>query len=244
MHRIIILTLSVLFTGCVTNKPMPNLYSIKSFNAPLGKQLEVETGESLFIDGEYVEGEVITLNKEIKKMIPGSMHIPFPITIDKGKLCLTKLSNSWRYYSAEKGKFRASFPGLGSVLREGDTIGIRISHDKTDEEWFVDNSNYNSRSRGETIWTKNLSLEEKSKFKPQPSGNIFEARTLRKIVFDGYYGGQVHFQWIELVDGNSHQKDFIFDFNGTATEAGIKGNHFIIHSADNVKLLYEWIKIE
>ncbi|MCR4290220.1 MAG: hypothetical protein NUV86_08165 [Candidatus Scalindua sp.] len=243
MRTIIIFILLVLLTGCVTNKPMPNLYSIKSYNAPIGKQLAVETGESLFVDGEYIEGEVIIINKKIEKMIPGSMHIPFPITIDKGSLRLTKLSNEWRYYSAEKGKFRATFPGLGSVLREGDTIGIRISHDKTDKEWFVDNSNYNSRYRG-TIWTKNLSQEEKSTFIPKPSGYIFEARTLKEIVFDGYYGGQVHFQWKEFVDGHSQQKDFIFDFNGSGTEVGINGNHFIIHSADNVKLFYEWIKIK
>ena len=63
-------------------------------------------------------------------------------------------------------------------------------------------------------------------------------------MFDGYYGDQLHFTWEDKSAGGVLQKEFVFDFDGSPTIVGIKGNNFTVEDADNVRLVYEWIKFK
>lgn len=244
--KLIVLTIVTLVMGCVAQGahqlPQESIYSLEKFNAPLGSKLSVETGNSIFVEGEYIKGEHIEISEPIDKMIPGSMMIPFPVHIDPGSLKMTRITPSWKYYCADIDKAAASFPGLGSVIRDGDCVGIRISIDGSDREWVVDNSNYN-RGWGTTIYSKNMSQEEIAKYKPNPSKKPFKIKNIKRIVFDGYYGGQVHFSWENISYNKDEEKEFTFDFTNRPTLVGIKGNQFIVHSVDNVQLVYEWKKI-
>ena len=234
--------ISTLLIGCSAQRTKPKeVISYKKFSAPLNTDLSVQTGDPLFLEGKYVEGEEIIITEPLDLMIPGSMFIPFPVFIDQGNLELTSISSKWKYYCGAEDKVAASFPGLGSVIRSGDCVGIRISKNNPEKaEWVVDNSNYN---RMTTIYTSSLSKNEKEIFKPLNSKSPFKVYEVRKIVFDGFYGGQIHFTWTEIIGNNKSEKEFTFDFNGAPTQVGIKGNIFTINSADNIYLNYKWNKI-
>lgn len=238
--HVIVLLVMAMISGCASDAAYKDVFTIKTFSAPLRQKLQVPTGDVLFVDGAIIEGEVINIASPVEKMIPGSMFIPFPIRIESGGLEMTTVTSRWKYYCADNGKATASFPGLGSVIREGDCVGIRISHDGQEHEWAVNNSNYN-RGWGETIWTLSMNDEETKTYLPKTSSRPFKVKELKRITFDGYYGGQLHFTWEDIASTGKNEKSFIFDFSGKPTEVGVKGNHFIVYEADNTKLVYEWV---
>lgn len=237
-----------LFSGCVAKSSFrqisyDNLFHFEKFEAPLDIILTVETGYSLFVEGSYIKSEEIIVEDEVNKMIPGAMMIPFPVKIDPGKLRMTLIDDNWKYFCAEKEKSAASFPGLGSVVRDGDCIGIRQSLVNGDMEWFVDNSNYN-RGYGKTIWHSKLSKDDMVKYKPVVLQDPFKINKMTKIVFNGYYGGQVHFTYEELDKNNIFKQDFIFDYApGQELPISIKGHRLTILNVDNIRITYKWDKI-
>ncbi|TDA65561.1 hypothetical protein E0765_04865 [Sulfuricurvum sp. IAE1] len=227
----------IALTGCA-QKQIPAPIAYKKFNAPLNKHLEAQTGDALFVEGIFREGEVIKIEKRVDELIPGSMFVPFPMYIEPSTLSLTRVDNRWKYYCADESYSGASFPGLGSVVRKGDCVGIRISTDGVQHEWVVDNSIYN---RGlNTIWSKNMDNESVKSIKIETVKTPIEIKELKRIIFDGYYGGQLHFTWEQYNGTNKESKEFIFDFKNEPTIVGIKGNLFTVYKADNIKLVYEW----
>ena len=56
----------------------------------------------------------------------------------------------------------------------------------------MDNSNYN-KGWGETIWKSGVSESEENKYYPQESSKPFKVQEITRIVFNGYYGKQLHF---------------------------------------------------
>ena len=240
-----VLLLAIISSGCVMDAGnVPNdVFTVKKFNADLNHILAVQTGDALFVEGSYIEGESIRIDDPIEMMIPGAMMIPFSIRIEKGILDLASVTPSWKYYCASTGGAKAWFPGLGSVIREGDCVGIRISHDKQKYQWVVDNSNYNN-GWGETIWSRSMDEDQARKHAPVPSNKPFKVQYLKRIVFDGYYGGQLHFTWDDISGTDRETRPFTFDFTGSPTEVGIKGNNFVVHKADNLKLVYEWKSLD
>ncbi|WP_313280364.1 hypothetical protein [Stutzerimonas balearica] len=240
-RTLVTLCTALALTGCAATPAKQTPVSFHSFTAPIGKHLSTETGEDLFVEGAYIQGERIVIEQDTDLMIPGSMMIPFPVHIGAGELLLTRITPEWKYFCGEPENVAASFPGLGSVIVEGDCVGIRMSTtDPAKKEWVVDNSNYN---RMNTIWSKSLSSEQSSDISPVKSKTPFSVKTLKRITFDGYYSEQLHFTWQEVSPGMSDSREFTFDFDGSPAVVGIKGNIFKVHKADNLSLQYEWIKI-
>ncbi|MCD6598608.1 MAG: hypothetical protein J7L04_13020 [Bacteroidales bacterium] len=234
-----------MFFGCATqptlnSKSYEQLFSIKEFKAPIGIPLTAETGEALFVEGSFIEGEYIIIDKQTNRMIPGSMGIPFKITIEAGKINMTSIVNGWKYFCVDMNKAKASFPGLGSVIREGDSICIRQSLSTGKLGWIVDNSNYN-RGWGSTIWTSSMSKEEVDKYYPQKSNKPYRIRELTRIIFDGYYGNQLHFTLENIDTERIQQKEFTFDYKtGQKLPVSIKGYRVTILDADNINLKFQW----
>lgn len=242
-RRSLLIFAAILVAGCSAQGGAINedLTKVHTFNAPTGVPLTVETGESLFVEGRYVEGEKISVTQTVETMIPGSMKIPFPIRIDPGELTLSKITSNWKYYCGDYDKVAASFPGLGVVIAQGDCVGIRISRDGQEKQWAVDNSIHNRKT---TIWAKGLKESEYSTYEPVTASEPFSVSTMQRLIFDGYYGDQLHFTWEERRASEVAQKEFVFDFDGDPTVVGIKGNNFKVTDVDNVRLVYEWIKFD
>jgi hypothetical protein len=233
---------ALLFSGCVTTteayKPS---FTVNKFSPVIGEIRSVSTGNDLFVEGVFIPGEILRLSQSVSVMIPGSMLIPFPARIEASDLRLFRITRNWRYYCADESASSASFPGLGSVVRSGDCIGIRISSDGERKEWVVDNSIYN-RGR-ETIWTLSIDPELGKSLNPQESPIPFDVQTLKKITFDGFYGNQLHFTWTELTRSGRNSQKFTFDFQvAKPVIIGIKGYIFEVQYADNVGARYKWIE--
>lgn len=224
------------------NSDEQGVYTEKKFTAPIGALLSVETGEAIFTEGTVIEGKSIEIQDSKELMIAGAMFIPFPVKIEKGELRLIRFAGKWSYFCADEGRASASFPGLGSVIREGDCVGIRVENKSEKMEWVVDNSHYN---RGmQTIYTKSIPDEDTTKYLIKTSAEPFKVKSLKVITFDGFNGGQLHFTLTEMKGRNKDSKEFTFDFKGEPTVVSIKGNVFKVLEANNVNASYEWIKIK
>jgi len=236
------LSLVLTVAGCAStaSEPPRDQFVLRPFTAPLGQTLRVETGNALFVSGSYIEGEEIALAKSVDMMVPGSMFIPFPVHIDAGVLSLRSIGRNFKYYCAAEGRATASFPGLGSVIRAGDCVGIRVPLTGGDPEWVVDNSNY---TRSTTIWTKSMAAEDRSSVQVRPAAEPFKVRDMTSIMFDGYYDQKLHFTLLESRDGRQNTRPFTFDFTGEPTLVGIRGNQWRVLKANNLEMSYEWVKI-
>ncbi|RTZ39136.1 hypothetical protein EKL30_18445 [Candidimonas sp. SYP-B2681] len=237
----LLLALTVLLVGCAaTPRHVPPAFTVHRFSAPLDIELKAGTGQSIFVDGSYVQGEYIPVDHPVDMMIPGSMYIPFPVHVGVGRLVLTRFSGEWKYYCGDLATSAASFPGLGSVVQDGDCIGVRISNTDGTMQWVVDNSIHNGMT---TIWKRNFSDEDRQSYKPQQDTRPFAIQSVTRINFDGYYGGQLHFTWEQVDDADKTSRKFVFDFAGEPTLVGINDKLLEVIQADNVGVRYRWKKL-
>ncbi|MCE9684472.1 hypothetical protein [Halomonas alkalisoli] len=242
MVRTLVVTLALLtLAGCTAKPPAAEAptISVKEFNAPLNEEMRAGTGDSIFMEGRYIEGEYIDVPQAVDIMIPGSMMIPFPVHVAQGRLELTSIRKGWKYYCGDLSSSSASFPGLGSVVRAGDCIGIRTPVGGGSPEWVVDNSNHNGF---ETIWSRRVSSGETHRYRPQVSQTPFSVQQLTRVTFDGYYGGQLHFT-LEKQGDQRETREFVFDFDGEPTVVGFQGKHLEVVGASNLGITYRWKKL-
>ena len=240
----LIATSALGLVACVSTPPRADtdsLFQKEEFHAPLGAPLTAQTGDAIFVDGTYIEGEVMALSQDVQTILPGSLHIPFPVSIRAGELSLQSIQGGWKYFCAKEGDATASFPGLWSVIAHGDCVGVRQSLTSGKLEWVVDNSNYNLMN---TIWLKGTSESDRKLFKHALSGKPFSVRELTRIVYDGYYGQQFHFTYeVWTAPATRDSKEFVFDYDPSGeTEIGIHGKVLRITAVNNVQMTYAWTK--
>lgn len=230
-------------TGCLTVTSTSSSFTpqvtIREFDAPLGVVLNSPTGGRLFVQGRYIPGEVITLSQPVDVMIPGSYGIPFPVHIEPGLLTLQKITPIGKYFCAEEGLAGASFPGLGSVIRRGDCVGVLIGRDSDSVRWLVDNSNYN---RFRTVWSSTVASPLAESLKPTESSEPFSIQSLTSLSFTGFYGGQVHFTWSDATQTTLNTQNFTFDYKSPGSlKVGMKGYVLEVLSADTLGITYQWL---
>lgn len=102
-HATVLLVMTMI-SGCASDAAYKDVFTIKTFSAPLRQKLQVPTGDALFVDGAIIEGEVINIASPVEKMIPGSMFIPFPIRIESGLLEMTTVTSRWKPVSTLSGE--------------------------------------------------------------------------------------------------------------------------------------------
>jgi hypothetical protein len=112
-------------------------------------------------DGEAQERResrpILELESSITSTMPGSMFIPFRFWVPAGRIALTHRRGGWDYYCASLEEAGASFPGLGSVVADGDCVGVRRRQSDAKLEWVVDNSFHNGMT---TIWSRPVTRSE------------------------------------------------------------------------------------
>ncbi len=243
MTRIAATLLAIItLAGCVAQRSPTSAaptVTVKEFNAPTNVELEASTGDSIFMEGSYIEGEYIEVSQSVDIMIPGSMMIPFPVHVAQGRLELSGIHGGWKYFCGDLSTSAASFPGLGSVVSPGDCIGIRVPVNGGAPEWVVDNSNHNGT---QTIWSRQIDSSEASEYQPQKSATPFDVRQLTRVTFDGYYGDQLHFT-LKKEGSERDTRDFVFDFTGEPTVVGFQGKRLEVLQASNVGITYRWKKL-
>lgn len=89
------------------------------------------------------------LSAPFKSSMGRAMGLPFGFAIDETILVLDRVDNRGTgYFVPATGKFRAYHGLLGSVLADGDIVGLRV-HPDGSMDWFVDHSINNGMP---TVW--------------------------------------------------------------------------------------------
>lgn len=230
-------------TGCVSAPPenTESLFVRTDFHAPLNTPLTAQTGDAVFVEGMFIHKEVMTLSQDLHTTLPGLLHVPFPVSIQKGELPMVSVRGGWKYFCAKDGTATVTFPGMGSMIAPGDCAGVRQSTTDGRLQWVVDNSIYNHAT---AIWARSVTDKEHPLLTRSVTGEPFLARAMKRIIFDGFYGGQFHFTFEDWETGaRKDSKSFVFDRSPSGdTLVGIHGKVFRIANANNVQMTYQWVK--
>ena len=189
---------------------------------PIGIPVEVTAGQEFYAQTptEYVPA--YKLEHPFKSSMPGAMGLPFGFAIDSDVLVRTgKTSSGWEYFVPPDNKFRAYHALLGSVIRNGDTVGLRVGS-RGQMEWFVDNSNYNKMS---TIWTRPIRPNDPIVTRFNLSVKAPTGESVEKLIYLGLTDTNHVRIRLERISGSGTVRDeFIFpldkDGNGQGAVAG------------------------
>lgn len=209
-----------------TSAPTSDLRLTRS---PVGTAVEVSAGQEFYAETRAERVPAYELANRFKSSMAGAMGLPFGFSIDETLLVRYRTdSGGTEYFVPATGKFRAYHGLLGSVLAEGDTVGLRV-HPDGSMEWFVNNSIKNGMS---TIWSRKYKKKDPALTRimtktTRPNGGIFE-----RLVYLGFSGSQTVRIRHEIVGvGEPLRDEFTFpvDANGFGVGA-IKGAEFTIHA--------------
>lgn len=215
---------------------------INEFEADIGSKMTVNIGDSFFVEGAMADRAAFDLKQPINSMMPGAMAVPFSFSIAPSKLIAKYSRGDELFYCAPMESVSASFPGLGSVIREGDCVGVREERGSGDLDWIVDNSHYNNQI---TVWSRSVSKDERRLLKKITVPVADKNATLTKISFDGYYSELLHFTFRKLENGDVIEREYIFDYPPKQGKAvyGIKGKLFKVIDVNNTSMTYEWVAL-
>lgn len=142
---------AVLLCGLAANTLAQDGSAAKWTRVPIGTPVVVTPGQEFYAEADSRPTRGVRIDQPFKSSMPGAMGFPFAFAIDSDVLIHVYTSPSgWDYFVPPDHKFRAWHSLLGSVLRNGDTVGVRLGP-AGQVEWFVDNSRYAGRS---ALWTR------------------------------------------------------------------------------------------
>ena len=196
---------------------------------PVGTSVEVSPGQEFYAETKLEKVPAYRLSEPFKSSMGGAMGLPFGFAIDETVLVRTRVSTQgWEYFVPENGQFRAFHGLLGSVIAEGDTVGLRV-HETGKMEWFVDNSIKNGMT---TIWSRKVKKKdpELTRFLTE-STELKDARVERLIYLGFADQGMVRIRHEIVMPGNTVRDEFTFpvDANGLGVGA-VKDAEFTIEA--------------
>jgi len=140
------------------------------------------------------------------------------------KLPLGISRDLWTYFIPKDLAFSASHGLLGSVLREGDTVGLRIGA-SGEREWFVNNSVYNGTT---TIWTRRVKDKDPG-VTAVVGGYEANGRVAERLFYLGTEGNQIRVrrEYISLI--GLERDNFLFPMDAKGKGAGaVNGAEFTL----------------
>jgi hypothetical protein len=222
-----------LILGCAT----PGLAQPQrhAYETPAGVELAVTTGEVVYVAGSYALSDALTLAQDVSSTMPGSMRIPFGFSIKAGTYLQSRADVVWTGFCAPIYVASASFPGLGSVVSEGDCIGVRRRNADGALQWVVDNSVHNGMR---TVWSRSVRDKEAELLSFSKTERLAGAEIDKVVTFDGYYGGLLNFTFTE----GARRREMKFDYDGRSEKMiGMLGKRMLVLKADSVELRYRWV---
>lgn len=191
----------------------------------LGTVAAVTPGQAFYTELGVAPVPALRLSRTFKSSMAGSMGFPFAFSIDSLLLYPTSSSEDgyWTYFTPKNHAFTARHGLLGSVIRGGDTVGLRVGK-SGEKEWFVDNSNYNHM---ETIWTRHLKDSDPAITAEVGGVELGGGDPVERLLFLGTDGDKVRVRE-EVISPNGIQRDdFTFPMDSTGHGSGaVKGAEF------------------
>ena len=130
---------------------------------------------------------------------------------------------------------------LGTVVRGGDTIGVRVHRKNNGMEWYVDNSDYNKMRAKSMIWDRRISHRDNVEFKIREDKSMVmdsPFTSVKLISYAGYVNGNYQLTYREINQGREYEKDFQVPIAKSGfTSVSIKGCliEIISHTSSGVK---------
>lgn len=221
MRTLICIMFSLLISQPALAQPELTRYTIPD----VGQTVAVTPGQQFYSDFTSKPVLGFRLEHPFKSSMAGAMGLPFTFAID-GVLLVpagTSKNGEWTYYIPADNKFRASHWLLGSVIREGDSVGLRV-HSSGRREWFVDNSKYNGMT---TIWSRRLKegdpkLTRVQTNKVEPSG-----LPINKLFFLGVSDEEVRIRSETIDPSGTVRDEFTYPVNSNGEAiVQVKGAEF------------------
>ena len=194
----------------------------------VGQKIEVTPGQQFYSDLYTRPLMAYHLDHPFKSKMPGAMGMKFSFSIDDSLLMPSGKSHNgeWSYYIPNENRFKASYSLLGSVIRDGDSVGLRVSRNGI-KEWFVDNSIYNHMI---SIWTRKVNADDPAITMVPTGKEIPSNLPINRLIYLGCVDEKIRIR-IETVDPTyGLQKDeFIYpiDKSGHAIFS-VKGAEFTL----------------
>ena len=239
---LVFLSMVIACGGAPTRQSVsPNVVK-EQFSEPLGVPLSVRVGDSIYSQGQVAYKQNLRLAEEYQGTMPGAYRVPFSFSVQSTVLDLRYARGDHDYYCADDGKASASFPGLGSVIAQGDCVGVRVHKESGEIEWVVDNSNHNRQT---TVWSTKYDEQDDPQLIPDTTRFYDAALELTEIRFDGFYSDLLHFTLVEHKRGEVEERAFRFDYPPQRGEAiyGIRGQTFEVLNVSNVGMEYKWLEL-
>ena len=193
-------------------------------SSTIGTVTAVTPGEAFYIEIGVTPVPALRLSWPFKSSMKGSMGLPFAFAINSTLLVRSGTSRDghWTYFSPKDKAFTASHGLLGSVIRPGDSVGLRLGA-SGEREWFVDNSVYTGMN---TIWTRRVKDKDPS-VTPVIDGVEPDGEPAERLLFLGTDGDKVRVREETISSMGIERDDFLFpmDAQGRGTGA-VKGAEF------------------
>lgn len=202
---------------------------LKATRTPVGIPVEVTAGQEFYAEAQLEEIPAYRLERTFKSSMAGAMFFPFSFSIDSDLLVRTKKTVSgWEYFVPLDGKFTASHGVLGSVIRDGDTVGLRVNASGK-MEWFVDNSNYNGYT---TIWTRKVKKKDPKLTAITTEMTELTGGAVERLVYLGLDGdGNARIRHERILRADTVRDEFIFPLNEQGLGMGaVRGAEFSIQA--------------
>lgn len=197
----------------------------KITRSPIGAEVEVTAGQEFYAEkvGQLVPA--YKLERPFKSSMAGAMRLPFSFSIDSVLLISVKnTEGGWEYFVPADRRFTASHGLLGSVLADGDTVGLRV-HANGKQEWFVDNSGHNGFM---TIWTRGLKKKDPVITKIMTDAINASEANMDRLVYLGVSNGFVKIRHEQIRPNGAMTRDeFTFPVDGNGEGIGaVRGAEF------------------
>lgn len=214
--------LSIAMLGCSSGA---GAQEAKITRSPIGTVVEVTAGQEFYAEQVGQQVPAYKLDRPFKSSMAGAMRLPFSFSIDSQLLVSVKSTQGgWEYFVPSDRKFTASHGLLGSVLADGDTVGLRV-HANGKQEWFVDNSGHNGFT---TIWTRNVKKKDPAISKTMTDAVDASGSNMDRLVYLGVSNGVVKIRHEQIRPSGATTRDeftFPVDEHGEGIGA-VRGAEF------------------
>ena len=197
---------------------------------PVGTIVEVTAGQEFYVETSVRSIPAYRIARPFKSSMAGAGMLPFGFAIDETILVFRGRSRDgrWSYFVPAHNAFRAYHGLLGSVIRQGDTVGLRVD-DQGRREWYVDNSGYNGFT---TIWSRHVKDSDPAQELIETPAKEMTGGPVERLVYLGVEQGRMRIRYEKAVPGSTPVRDeFTFPVDKEGRGAGaVRGAEFTVHA--------------
>ena len=237
--------LSGCFVGIENRRSVEGSFEPIKLSADPANEQTASVGQYVAVDNmEVASGPAWKLKSKLETSIPGTMGIPFKVTLKPCTLEAWYVCDSGMAFVAPAKYAAAIFDGK-SVFSDQDELGIRMPASKSGKmQLYCDNGAFNGLPPGYAVWSREMTPAEVAMFEQVSVVRVFPQAHARGVIFSGVSGGKLTFtleSWeqVRSLPVRISAKDYVFDLNTQSpTSVNIQGCQLEILSADSEGIRY------